>query len=125
MKSELPKVLIQVCGRPMIEYVLDALDACGVDQTLVVIGYRGDLVRQVLASRPRVDFVEQTQQRGTGHAVIMCRPNLTGHNGPVLVVTGDSPLVQPSSLRRLLAEFERGRPACILGTGHKDDPTGL
>ena len=61
----------------------------------------------------------------TGHAVMMCRPLLAEHRGPVLVVAGDSPLMQPASLQALLADFERQPAACILGTGYKDDPTGL
>ena len=125
MKSDLPKVLIEVCGRPMIGYVLDALDTTGVDEILVVIGYRGDLVRQTLAGRPRVRFVEQTQQLGTGHAVMACREALAGHDGAVLIVTGDSPLAQVDSLSRLLDAFHGQRPACLLGTAHKDDPHGL
>jgi bifunctional UDP-N-acetylglucosamine pyrophosphorylase/glucosamine-1-phosphate N-acetyltransferase len=125
MKSDLPKVLIEVCGRPMIDYVLDALHSAGVDEILVVVGYRGDLVRQTLAGRPGVRFVEQTQQLGTGHAVMVCREALAGHEGAVLIVTGDSPLAQADSLRTLLAEFHRTRPACLMGTAHKEDPHGL
>jgi bifunctional UDP-N-acetylglucosamine pyrophosphorylase/glucosamine-1-phosphate N-acetyltransferase len=125
MKSELPKVLIEVCGRPMIDYVLDTLDAAGVDQVLVVIGYRADLVRRALADRPRVRFVEQTEQLGTGHAVMVCREALAGHDGPVLIVAGDSPLAQVDSLGTLFNEFDRERPACLLGTARKDDPHGL
>ncbi|HEX5443027.1 MAG TPA: NTP transferase domain-containing protein [Pirellulales bacterium] len=125
MKSELPKVLIPVCGRPMIDFVLDALEVAGIDETLVVVGYRADLVRQTLAGRSNVRFADQTEQLGTGHAVMMCREALAGHQGPVLIVTGDSPLAQPDSLARLLDEFDRRRPACLLGTAHKDNPHGL
>lgn len=125
MKSELPKVLVPVCGRPMIDYVLDVLLDAGLEQILVVVGYRQDLVREALAGRPRVSFVEQTEQLGTGHAVMMCRPHLESQDGAVLVVTGDSPLIQRDSVARLLAEFAREKPACLLGTAHKSDPTGL
>ena len=125
MKSELPKVLIPVLGRPMIEYVLDALEACQLDEVLVVVGYRADLVREALAGRQGLRFVDQTEQLGTGHAVQMCRPALEGFAGSVLVVTGDSPLVQVDSLRRLFDAFESGAFACLLGTTYKDDPTGL
>ncbi len=125
MKSELPKVLVPVCGRPMIEYVLDTLAECGFDQVLVVVGYRADDVRKALAGRPRVAFVEQAQQLGTGHAVMVCKERLADHDGPVLVVTGDSPLLQRESVERILGEFERDRPACLLGTIHKADPHGL
>ena len=53
---------------------------------------------------------------------MMCREQLAAHDGPVLVVAGDSPLMQADSLRKLLQEFDRGRPACILGTGRKENP---
>ncbi len=125
MKSDLPKVLVEVEGRPMIEYVLDALIAGGVDQILVVVGYQADLVRQTLASRQGLIFCEQLEQLGTGHAVMMCREELVDHDGPVLVVAGDSPLMQSSSIASLLDEFDRERSACILGTGYKDNPFGL
>jgi bifunctional UDP-N-acetylglucosamine pyrophosphorylase/glucosamine-1-phosphate N-acetyltransferase len=125
MKSDLPKVLVEVCGRPMIEYVLDSLAAAGVERTIVVVGYREELVRTALASRSGVEFATQTEQNGTGHAVMMCREQLQGHTGPVVVVAGDSPLLQSDSLRTLLDKFDTDQPACILGSGYKDDPTGL
>jgi bifunctional UDP-N-acetylglucosamine pyrophosphorylase / glucosamine-1-phosphate N-acetyltransferase len=125
MKSELPKVLIPVAGRPMIEYVLDALAAARVKQTVVVIGYRGNLVRERLARRAGIAFVEQKEQLGTGHAVMAARGALAGHDGPVLVVTGDSPLMQSASISALLKEFNHMHPACLLGTAHRSDPTGL
>ncbi len=125
MKSELPKVLFPVCERPMIEYVLDALTAADVDRIYVVVGYRAELVQQALAGRPQVSFVEQREQLGTGHAVMMCRDVLKAHPGPVFIVAGDSPMLQSSSIRRLFEEYENDHPACVLGTAFKDDPTGL
>lgn len=124
MKSDLPKVLCPVLGRPMIEFVLDALEAGGVEQVVAVVGYRGDDVRQQLASRKGARFVEQTERLGTGHAVKMARDLIAAHRGPVLVVAGDSPMIQAASVRRLLAEFTPGT-ACLLGTLHKDNPFGL
>jgi bifunctional UDP-N-acetylglucosamine pyrophosphorylase / glucosamine-1-phosphate N-acetyltransferase len=125
MKSELPKVLVPVCGRPMIDYVLDALEAAGVDRSIVVVGYRADDVRQSLSARRNLAFALQAEQRGTGHAVMSCREYLAQHDGPVLVVAGDSPMMQSDSIRKLFAEFQRSHPACLLGTGVKDDPSGL
>jgi bifunctional UDP-N-acetylglucosamine pyrophosphorylase / glucosamine-1-phosphate N-acetyltransferase len=125
MKSDLPKVLVPVAGRPMIEFVLDAMSAGGVERMIVVIGYRGDLVRQTLAGRAGVSFVEQREQLGTGHAVMACREALGSFDGAVLVVAGDSPLMQPSSIAAVLKEFERTKPACLMGTATRSDPTGL
>lgn len=130
MKSELPKVLVEVCGRPMIDYVIEALDRGGVQRKIVVVGYQAELVRSHLSSQTGeafagVEFAEQAEQLGTGHAVMMCREQLADFDGPVLVVAGDSPLMQSTSIAALLAEFDRRRPACLLGTGYRDDPTGF
>jgi bifunctional UDP-N-acetylglucosamine pyrophosphorylase/glucosamine-1-phosphate N-acetyltransferase len=125
MRSELPKVLVPVLGRPMIEYVLDALATAGLERTLLVVGYRAEDVRQSLAGRAGVEFCLQAEQLGTGHAVMMCREALSSHDGPVLVVAGDSPLLQPASVRTLFAEFAARQPACLLGTALKENPAGL
>ncbi len=125
MKSDLPKVLCPVLGRPMIEYVLDALEVAGVQRVIAVIGYRADDVRLALATRKNIEFVLQTERLGTGHAVKMARENLQGVTGPVVIVAGDSPMLQTRSLKRLLDHFDKERPACLLGTLHKDNPQGL
>jgi bifunctional UDP-N-acetylglucosamine pyrophosphorylase / glucosamine-1-phosphate N-acetyltransferase len=125
MKSDLPKVLVEVCRRPMLHYVLDALEAGGVRRTIVVIGHRADLVRTALDGRQGVEFAVQTQQLGTGHAVMTCRDLLAGYDGPVLVVAGDSPMMQSASITALLADFERRPAACILGTARKEKPDGV
>jgi bifunctional UDP-N-acetylglucosamine pyrophosphorylase/glucosamine-1-phosphate N-acetyltransferase/UDP-N-acetylglucosamine pyrophosphorylase len=125
MASDLPKVLLPVCGRPMIRYVIDAVRAAGIRRVLIVVGYRADLVRQELDGEPGIEFVEQTEQLGTGHAVMMCRDRLVDQSGPVVILAGDSPLVQASSLRTLLAEFEARQLACLLGTAKKPNPAGL
>lgn len=125
MKSDLPKVLCPVLGRPMIEFVLDALAAAGVGRVIAVIGYRADDVRSALAARSNVEFVLQTERLGTGHAVKMARERLVGHDGPTIVVAGDSPMIQAASVRKLLDHFRQQRPACLLGTLHKPNPAGL
>lgn len=125
MKSDLPKVLCPVCGQPMVKFVLAALRKAGVERMVVVVGYRADDVRAALADEPGLTFVEQTERLGTGHAVKMARAQLAAHEGPALIVTGDSPLVQPASLKALLKVFREKSPACLLGTLHKADPAGL
>lgn len=125
MKSDLPKVLFPVLGRPMIHWVLDALEKAGIQQTIVVVGYRADDVKHALSSRSNVSFALQAEQLGTGHAVEMCRPQLQGHSGPVLVVAGDSPMIQAASVTSLLAAFDAADCVCLLGTLFKNDPVGL
>ena len=125
MQSELPKVLFPVNGRPMVHFVLDALKEADIQRILIVVGYRADLLQHELAMRHNLEFVEQREQKGTGHAVMVCRDLLAGHRGAVVVVTGDSPLLQSSSLIALLETFDREKAACVLGTLHREDPQGL
>lgn len=125
MKSELPKVLIPVCGRPMIQYVLDALGAAGIGDIVVIVGYRAELVRAELGGRAGLRLVQQREQLGTGHAVMMCREVLAAHDGPVFVIAGDSPMIEAESVERLLDDYDREPAACILGTALKDNPAGL
>jgi bifunctional UDP-N-acetylglucosamine pyrophosphorylase / glucosamine-1-phosphate N-acetyltransferase len=125
MKSDLPKVLFPVLGRPMIEYVIDALAAAGVRRTIVVVGYRADDVKTSLSSHDNIEFALQAERLGTGHAVKMAAPLLEGHAGPVIIVAGDSPMIQADSLKTLLAHFGDHEPACLLGTLHKTNPQGL
>jgi bifunctional UDP-N-acetylglucosamine pyrophosphorylase / glucosamine-1-phosphate N-acetyltransferase len=125
MKSDLPKVLCPALGRPMIDFVIDALLAGGVKKIVVVVGYRSDDVRAHLAGRAEIQFVEQTERLGTGHAVKMALGHIQKHTGPVMVVAGDSPMIQTTSVQRVLAEFAAQSPACLLGTLHKENPAGL
>ncbi|MCA9230241.1 MAG: NTP transferase domain-containing protein [Planctomycetales bacterium] len=124
MESDLPKVLVPVCGRPMLRYVLDALESAGVARTVVVIGYRAELVREELAGLSHIEYAEQREQLGTGHAVMMCRQQLQEHEGPVFIVAGDSPMLQASSVRTLLKQYKEEQAACLIGTVNKENPTG-
>ena len=125
MQSELPKVLCEAAGRPLVEYVLDALAEAGCQRQVVVVGYQADLVRDKLSQRAGVEFALQSEQKGTGHAVMMCREALAEVTGPVVVVAGDSPMLQSSSIHKLIQEFSVGQPACVLGTLLHDNPQGL
>src|SRR5579862_4655826 len=125
MKSALPKVLHEVCGRPMIEYVLDAAREAGVTRQVVIVGYGAEKVKEALAAHRDVEFALQAEQKGTGHAVMMCRENLAGHDGPVLVLTGDAPLMRPESFTALLEEFTTQKAACVIGTAETEHNHGL
>jgi bifunctional UDP-N-acetylglucosamine pyrophosphorylase / glucosamine-1-phosphate N-acetyltransferase len=125
MKSEKAKVLHEVCGRPMIQYVVDAARGAGARTIIVVIGYAADQVRQCLHDEPDILFATQTEQLGTGHAVKVCRPLLVGYEGPVLVLVGDEPLLRSQPLADLLKRQEIDHAACLLGTAVMDDPMGF
>jgi len=130
MKSDLPKVLYPIGGRPIIDYVLDGLAETQVDEIIVVVGYRADEVRAALSKRKNITFAEQTQQLGTGHAVICCRDCLAGSEGPVFVIAGDSPMMRSDSVSALFDEYEKRKKAgemasAVLGTARKETPFGM
>jgi bifunctional UDP-N-acetylglucosamine pyrophosphorylase / glucosamine-1-phosphate N-acetyltransferase len=125
MKSDTPKVLHEVCGRPMIEYVLEAARQAGATRLIVVVGHQADRVQAALSHHPDVEFALQAEQKGTGHAVMMCRDQLADHDGPVLVLTGDTPLLREASLQALLNVQQRHQAACVVGTARTEQNEGL
>lgn len=125
MKSDLPKVLHEACGKPLVTYVLAAARAAGAARQVVVVGYQAERVRAALAGERDVEFALQERQLGTGDAVKAARPLLADHEGPVLVLAGDMPLVTPASLTRLLDEQSRHGAACVVGTAETEQNQGL
>ncbi len=125
MKSEKAKVLHEVCGQPMIRYVVDAARGAGAKTIVVVVGYAAEQIREYLHDEPDILFATQTEQLGTGHAVKICRSMLAGYQGPVLVLVGDEPLLRPQPLADLLERQHRDQAACLLGTAVMDDPMGF
>lgn len=124
MNSDLPKVLHAICGRPMLAYVLQACRLAGVERLLVVVGYGKDRVIEQFRDQGDLEWIEQSQQRGTGHAVLCCREALAGYAGQVLVIAGDMPLVRRDSLVDLLAAQATTGDSLTLATAELDDPTG-
>jgi bifunctional UDP-N-acetylglucosamine pyrophosphorylase/glucosamine-1-phosphate N-acetyltransferase len=99
MKSQRPKVLHELGGRPMLAYSLEAAGSLGAARRLVVTGFGGDAVRERFAGT--AEFVDQAEQRGTGHAVSLCREPLGAFDGDVLVLYGDTPLLRGETLERM------------------------
>ena len=124
MKSNLPKVLHEIAGRPMLSHVLDGTSSLQPDSITVVVGHGADTVKAAYQDRPGLQFALQQPQLGTGHAVMQALPFLKGEasEGDVtLILYGDVPLVQPETLARLLQA--RGQGLAIL-TETLADPTG-
>ncbi len=120
MKSKLPKVLHRLADRPLVEHVVDAARSIGAGQTIVVYGHGGEAVPSTLAHLD-VEWVEQKEQLGTGHAVEQALPAIDDDR-MVLVLYGDVPLTRPETLERLL---EVAGPETVgLLTVTLDDPTG-
>jgi bifunctional UDP-N-acetylglucosamine pyrophosphorylase/glucosamine-1-phosphate N-acetyltransferase len=124
MKSKHAKVLHRAGGLSLVEHVVQA--ASGITDAAhitVVVGHQGEQVKQRLASTG-VRFVEQTEQKGTGHAVMACRSALESENGLVVVLYGDCPLLSENTLRELAARQASGDAAVTLITTRLEDPTG-
>lgn len=101
MKSESPKVLHEAFFSPMIHHVMDALQPLLLGENIVVTGHQRQLVEESLRGYP-ISFVQQSQQLGTGHAVLACEDKLRSHTGSVLVLCGDTPLIRAETLRLFL-----------------------
>jgi bifunctional UDP-N-acetylglucosamine pyrophosphorylase/glucosamine-1-phosphate N-acetyltransferase len=119
MRSDLPKVLHPLAGRPLLAHVLDTARALEPRRIVVVHGHGGEQVRAAFAAL-EVDWVVQAEQLGTAHAVRQALPRL-GEDGDVLILYGDVPLVRPASLKRLV---EAAREGMAVMTAEMDDPTG-
>ncbi len=125
MKSDRAKVLHEVCGQPMIRYVVNAAQGAGARTIVVVVGYAADQVRDYLKAESDVLFAVQDQQFGTGHAAKVCRAVLGDYRGPALILVGDEPLLRPGPLADLLRRQQDDGASCLLGTAVLPDPTGF
>ncbi|MBQ9478332.1 MAG: bifunctional UDP-N-acetylglucosamine diphosphorylase/glucosamine-1-phosphate N-acetyltransferase GlmU [Selenomonadaceae bacterium] len=121
MKSDLPKVLHKVCGKPMLEHVIDAAKAIGSTRELVVIGSGAELVQQSIGD---VEFVMQEEQLGTGHAVLCTRDALKGSDGTVMILCGDTPLLTTDLLSNLANAHQRSGSKATVLTAVMPDATG-
>ena len=124
LRSERPKVLHEVCGRPMLACVLDACRAVGVRDCIVVVGYCKDMVIEAFAEDRDITWVSQEPQLGTGHAVMVCREHIAGRFDHLLVLCGDGPLIRSETIRELLDRHLAEGSAATLATAVLDDPSG-
>ncbi len=139
MKSSLPKVLHSLGGRSLVERVLQSLTSISPSRCLVIVGYQAEQVKTALSARqeargkrqeeesnflPAVEFVEQTEQLGTGHAIQQLLPHLEGFTGDLLVLNGDVPLLRSETLKHLLQTHQEHQNAATVLTAHLPNPQG-
>jgi len=122
MKSKLYKVLHKVCGKPMVQHIVDKLRNISVDEIAVVVGHGAEAVKQQLGSDIKYAF--QEQQLGTAHAMLMCKDLLKDKVGTTIVVTGDTPLIKEETLRGLMQHHLQVHAAATVLTTVLDDATG-
>jgi UDP-N-acetylglucosamine diphosphorylase/glucosamine-1-phosphate N-acetyltransferase len=123
MKSDLAKVLHPMAGQPLLGHVLGALERLGVGREIVVIGHQRERVRAAFPDSD-LEWVVQSEQRGTGHAVLMAGAALEDFAGTLLVVCGDTPLLRASTLHDLLAGHAASGAAVTVLSMRLPDPKG-
>lgn len=124
MKSALPKALHEVCGRPMLHYVLEACYGAGCTNVIVVVGHGKEKVMAAFAKDHRIHWVEQTERLGTGHAAKTCIPELQKIHGDVFILAGDGPLIRADVLKTLHTAHVDDHAAGSLATAMIDNPYG-
>jgi bifunctional UDP-N-acetylglucosamine pyrophosphorylase/glucosamine-1-phosphate N-acetyltransferase len=124
MKSRQAKVLHRAGGKTLLQHVIDtALELAPPERIFAVVGHQAEQVRQSVAGAG-IGFIEQTKQKGTGHAVMMGRESLAHLDGYLMVLYGDSPLLRSATLRRLISQETEGSAAGVLMSANMEDPTG-
>lgn len=124
MHSDIPKVLHQVGGKPMLEYMLDIFDQLKVEKTIAVLGHQADKVRAAIKNK-NVKIIEQKRLLGSADAVHQTKKLLANYRGDVLVVCGDTPLVSCQSLKDLIQTHRQKQAVCTILTVVTKNPTGF
>ncbi|WP_027964446.1 bifunctional UDP-N-acetylglucosamine diphosphorylase/glucosamine-1-phosphate N-acetyltransferase GlmU [Halalkalibacillus halophilus] len=122
MKSDLYKVLHPVCGKPMVEHVVDQLNVLKLDQLITIVGHGAEKVQEQLGDQTA--YVVQKEQLGTGHAVQMAESYLKDKQGTTVVVCGDTPLLTSETMQELMDHHENEEAKVTVLTTIIDQPTG-
>lgn len=122
MKSKLYKVLHPVCGKPMVEHVVENIQTLNVSRIVTVVGHGAEKVKEQLGEKS--EYVLQEEQLGTAHAVIQAEGILSGLEGTTLVVCGDTPLIQPDTMKALFEHHHKQKAKATILTAVAGNPTG-
>lgn len=120
MKSETPKVLHKVCGKQLCKWVIDA--SCEADDVLLVVGHKADMVKEQIGDT--VKYALQAEQKGTGHAVMQASDFIGAHNGYVVILNGDTPLVTAETIKQAIEYHESNGNCATVITAKLDNPFG-
>jgi len=122
MKSKLVKVLHQVCGKAMVDHVLTQVETVGMDHIVTIVGHGAKDVEAALGDRTK--YAEQTEQLGTGHAVLQAESLLKNETGMTLIISGDTPLFRAETLEELFEYHQAKKAAGTILTSNAPDPQG-
>ncbi len=124
MKSHLPKVLHNLGGRSLVEKVITSAEPLLPSRQIVIVGYQSQEVKAALKTNPKLEFVEQPQQLGTGHAIQQLLPHLEGYTGDLLVLNGDLPLLRTSTIQHLRQIHQEHQNAATILCANLSNPQG-
>ena len=124
MKSNLPKVLHSLGGKSLVERVIESAEPLLPSRRLVIVGYQSQEVKTAMNAIHGVEFVEQTVQLGTGHAIQQLLPHLEGYTGDLLILNGDVPLLRTETLNNLLQTHQENQNSCTILTAQLSNPQG-
>lgn len=122
MRSQKPKVLHQVCGENILDYVVDASRDAGILDIAVIVGFQAEMVKESLS--PQQETYYQKDQLGTGHAVLQALPFFEKLQGNLIVLVGDAPLIRAETIKGLVLAHETGGYAATVLTAEFEEPTG-
>ncbi|OBQ38661.1 MAG: bifunctional N-acetylglucosamine-1-phosphate uridyltransferase/glucosamine-1-phosphate acetyltransferase [Anabaena sp. CRKS33] len=124
MRSNLPKVLHSLAGKSLVERVIESAEPLSPSRKLVIVGYQSQEVKTAIDSIHGVEFVEQTVQLGTGHAIQQLLPYLQDYTGDLLILNGDVPLLRTETLKALLQTHQENHNSCTILTAQLANPQG-
>ena len=125
MKSDKPKTLSEVLGKPMLWWVMSALKKAGIDDICVVKGFKKECIEEYLSTLDfEVESVFQAERLGTGHAVMMAKDFLASHDGNVVILNGDAPFMTAETIGKSLEQHISSGAAATVISARVDDPTG-
>src|SRR3989304_9735086 len=124
MKSDKPKVLHEIFGRPLLEWVIKAVRGAGSSSILVVVGYQSVRVKDAFKGFNNLKWIDQHEQLGTGHAVKTAGAYLGDFSGNIVVLPGDAPLIKAKTIRNLLEWHCKHEADCTILTAKVDNPQG-
>ncbi|MEF2097882.1 bifunctional UDP-N-acetylglucosamine diphosphorylase/glucosamine-1-phosphate N-acetyltransferase GlmU [Bacillus sp. CFBP9009] len=122
MKSKLYKVLHPVCGKPMVQHVIDQVNQLQIEEIVTVIGHGAEKVQEQLGDSCK--YALQEQQLGTAHAVMQAESVLSAKSGTTLVICGDTPLIKAETMKELIALHEQSQAKATILTAYADNPAG-
>ncbi len=123
MKSKIPKVLHILHGKPLLKHVVDLAYKLKPEKIFVVVGFQRNEVKKIFFSE-NVEFIDQKEQLGTGHAVLQVKPFLKNFQGEILVLSGDVPCLKESTVNEMIRNHRSNNAAVTILTAEKDNPYG-